>query len=146
MSCEALFLEQLHHLGYRLTPQREMVLLILHEIGHPAAAEEIHALVAKKSSSVELSTVYRTLDLLNSMSLVSVIDKGDKQRFYELVENFAPHLHLACRSCGKIISVELDAIQSFLDSIQARFDFTADLGSITLQGLCEDCKAVALSR
>jgi len=142
MSCEAFFLEQLHQLGYRLTPQREMVLVVLHEIGHPAAAEEIFTRVAEKSSSIELSTVYRTLDLLHSMNLVTIIDKGEKLRFYELEGNFAPHMHLVCRSCGKITSVEMAYLQSFLDHLRESLHFNPDLGNIVLQGVCKECKGV----
>jgi Fur family ferric uptake transcriptional regulator len=96
MSCEALFLKELHQRGFRLTPQREMVLLVLHRIGHPASAEEIFARVGEKSASVEISTIYRTLDLLSSLNLVSVIDTGDKQRLYELIGAHTP----AARSAG----------------------------------------------
>ena len=144
MSCEELFLKQLHQRGFRLTPQRELILVVLHQIGHPASAEEIYKLVAEKTGSVELSTVYRTLDLLNSMNMVTLIDLGEK-RLFELTGIPAPHLHLVCRSCGNITGLELDLIQPLLDHLQEKIHFTPDLGSITITGLCEDCKKAELS-
>ena len=139
MSCESLFTEQLHQRRFRLTPQREMVLVELHQLGRPATAEEIYARVAQKSASVELSTVYRTLDLLNSMNLVTMIDCGDKQRQYELVGNIAPHIHLVCKNCGEIAGVDLGLLQPFLSHLKENAHFLADLGNFTISGLCEAC-------
>ena len=76
MSCEQEFFKQLHQRGFRLTPQRELVLKVLHEIDRAASADEIYTQVSARNSAVELSTVYRTLDLLTSFNLVTVIDAG----------------------------------------------------------------------
>lgn len=142
MSCEALFLAQLRKRGFRLTPQREMVLVVLHHIGHPAGAEEIFARVAEKSASVERSTIYRTLDLLVSMQLVTVIDIGEKQqRLFELVENGTPHLHLVCRACGKISGVDLERLRPLMDQLLESEGFHADWNNLTLPGLCQACAA-----
>ena len=139
MSCEQIFQKQLHRQGLRLTPQREKVLSVLHGIGRAASAEELFGLVAQRDASVDRSTVYRTLDLLCEMSLVAVIDSGEKQRLYELSGAEAPHLHLVCRACGKITGVELERLHPLLDDLKAGYHFIADLGSLTLQGLCDSC-------
>lgn len=144
MSCETFFLNQLRKQGFRLTPQREMILSALHQIGHPAPVEELYALVAEKSVSLELSTIYRTLDLLSSMNLVAVIDIGDKQRLYELVGTRVPHNHLVCRECRKIIEVEVDLFQPLLDHLEDQAHFHADVGNLTVLGLCEECKQAEL--
>ncbi|MBP1692328.1 MAG: putative Fur-family transcriptional regulator [Chloroflexi bacterium] len=144
MSCESTFLNQLRQLGFRLTPQREMVLLALHQIGHPAPAEVLFGMVAERSSSVEPSTIYRTLDLLVSMKLVNVIDTGEKQRYYELVGTELPHIHLACRVCGKISGIEIELFQPILDAIVKQNDFQADLSNLTILGLCGECKQIGL--
>ena len=145
MSCEELFLKQLRQHGYRLTPQRELVLLVLHQIGHPAPAEEIFELVSSQNPSIELSTIYRTLDLLSSMNLVSIIDSGDKQRLFVLVGNQTPHLHLVCRACGKIIGFESELLLPLLDSIKAGVHFTTEISSLTIPGYCADCAPQALA-
>lgn len=141
MSCNDYFLKQLRLQGLRLTPQRKLVLLLMHEVGHPATAEEIYNLVITRTNDIELSTVYRTLDLLNSMSLVTIINKGDKQRFYELVVGGLPHLHLACKQCGKITGIDLDQIHPLQQQLFVENHFQLDLSNITLAGLCENCQA-----
>jgi len=144
LSCETIFLNQLRKCGFRLTPQREMILSALHQIRHPAPAEELLALVAERSASVELSTIYRTLDLLNSMNLVTVIDKGDKQRLYELVGTKAPHMHLVCQECGKIIPIQIDLFQPLLSRLEDQAHFQVDLSKLTISGICEECKQAEL--
>jgi Fur family transcriptional regulator, ferric uptake regulator len=139
MSCEQLFQKQLRRHGLRLTPQREKVLSVLHDMGRAASAEEIFALVAQKDASVDRSTVYRTLDLLSEMNLAAVIDSGEKLRRYELSGIEAPHMHLVCRSCGQITGVELERLQPLLDELKTNFHFNIDLSSLTLQGLCDTC-------
>jgi Fur family transcriptional regulator, ferric uptake regulator len=147
MSCEALFLEQLRRRGFRLTPQRELVLQGLHQIGHPAPAEELFAWVLEHSSGpqkapgLELSTVYRTLELLHSMNIVNIIDRGDKQRLFELAGHSAPHLHLACRVCGKITAVELTYLHPLFDHLHQDLQFQTDLSSLTLVGVCQNCQS-----
>lgn len=138
MSCGDDFIRQLRLNGLRLTPQRKQVLLHMHDVGHPASAEEIHK--GLSDLEIELSTVYRTLDLLSGMNLVTIIDKGDKQRLYELVVGGAPHLHLVCRKCGEISSVDVDSVRPLLDGLSAQTHFQLEANNLTLAGICESCR------
>jgi Fur family transcriptional regulator, ferric uptake regulator len=139
MSCEQEFFKQLHQRGFRLTPQRELVLKVLHQVDRPASVDELYACVAGTDPRVELSTVYRTLDLLTGMNLVTVIDSGDKQRRFELVERSAPHLHLVCRECGKITGIELAQLSALAEQIRAVAHFHTDFSNLTISGVCEKC-------
>ena len=143
MSCEDLFLKRLRQRGFRLTPQREMVLSVLHQVGRPATAEEIFERVAQKSASVELSTVYRALDLMVEMHIVRLIEPDDKQRLFELQGAESDHLHLVCRGCGKIIGVALEEVQPLVSALAASTQFSVDLNNLTIPGLCADCARVA---
>jgi Fur family ferric uptake transcriptional regulator len=69
MACEEVFLQKLRERGFRLTPQREMVLSAMHEIEGLATADQIYGRVQEQSSAVDISTVYRTLDLLQEFAL-----------------------------------------------------------------------------
>ena len=82
MCCEERFLQQLRERGFRLTPQREMVLHVLHDAEEHASAEELYARVSVLSSAVDISTVYRTLELLEEFHLVASFDLGDGERRY----------------------------------------------------------------
>ena len=70
MSCEQIFLEELKKKGYRFTPQREIVLEIMHHLDQPATAEEIFGDV-----TVNLSR--EQIDALAQPSLVGAVRVPD---------------------------------------------------------------------
>jgi Fur family ferric uptake transcriptional regulator len=139
MSCEEVFFKQLRERGFRLTPQREMVLSVLHEIEGFATADEIYERVRGLSSSVDISTVYRTLELLQDFHLVAAVDPPDGQRCYELVGLHGQHFHLVCRSCGGIIGVQPQAIAAFAQEVKDGYGFEIDLEHLSIPGLCQEC-------
>ncbi len=139
MSCEETFFRRLRERGFRLTPQREMVLSVLHEIEDFATADEIYSRVSELSSSVDISTVYRTLELLQDFHMVASVDPGDGQRRYELLGLHGHHFHLVCRACGKIIGVEPEAIEAFATQIEDQHGFELDVEHLSVPGLCETC-------
>ena len=141
MCCENVFLKQLHDRGFRITPQREMVLAVMHHMDGHSTVEEIFARVHALSSSVDLSTVYRTLELFQEFRLVASIDLGDGQRRYELLTVHGPHHHLHCHSCGKVARVEHEQVQPLVDSLARACGFQAELDHLIIPGLCRECRA-----
>ncbi|HOU15180.1 MAG TPA: Fur family transcriptional regulator [Anaerolineae bacterium] len=144
MSCKELLLQHLHERGLRLTPQRELVLNVLHQLEAPSTAEEIYARVHAISASVDISTVYRTLDLFQELHLVAAFDPGDGLRRYEHLGVEAPHHHLVCRSCGKVSDVALETLQPLIAQLTATSGFLADAVGLTIPGLCAACCAKGL--
>lgn len=141
MCCEEMFLERLRAAGLRLTPQREMVLQVLHDVGSHATADEIYARVAERSAAVDLSTVYRTLELLQQFHLLAVIDLGDGQRRYELLGLHGPHHHLHCHACGRLERIEDAELQPLRDGLASGRGFAAELQHLIIPGLCATCRA-----
>ena len=139
MACEELFLKQLRERGLRLTPQREMVLSVMHQVEGVATAEEIFGRVQEISPAVDISTVYRTLDLLQELNLATCVDPGDGQRRYELLGVHGPHLHLVCQSCGEVMGANLDLAVSLAQQLRECYGFGADLEHLTVPGLCRAC-------
>ena len=111
MCCEDKLLRHLHECGFRLTPQREMVLKVLHDVKENATIDEIYARVSALCTAVDLSTVYRTLDLLEGFALVSSFKLGDGQRHYELLSLHRAHFHLLCRNCGNLVAIDVRELQ-----------------------------------
>jgi Fur family ferric uptake transcriptional regulator len=141
MACEELFRERLRESGFRLTPQREIVLNVLHRLDGTVTAEEIYEQVRVLSSAIDISTVYRTLDLLKGLELVACIGPGNDQHRYELLGTHGPHLHLACRSCDRIVGVDLAEVEPLIAQLRGQYGFEADLGDVTIPGLCRDCRS-----
>jgi Fur family ferric uptake transcriptional regulator len=143
MSCEELLLEHLRARGLRLTPQRELVLAALHKLDAPETVEEIHARVHAVSASVDISTVYRTLELFQEFQLVSSFDPGDGKRRYEHLGVEAPHHHLVCRACGRMIPIAQADLHPLAEHLAEAYGFIADDGDLTISGLCAACSAAA---
>ena len=140
MSCEETFIRQLRARGFRLTPQREMVLKVLHQIEGYATADEIYQRVHEITSSVDISTVYRTLELLQEFDLVISMELDDGHRRYVLLGVHGAHSHLQCRCCGKLIGVSAEEIEPFVEQMRATHGFEVDIGHLMIPGVCQACQ------
>lgn len=143
MSCEDVFYEKLSEKGFRMTVQREVVLSVLHRLPRASSAEEIFSQVQKVSSAVDISTVYRTLELLQNFGLVISSDIGEGHRVYKLVSIEEPHIHLVCKGCGKVIGVETDPADAMAAYLADQHDFQMDLQNFHVPGMCRDCQRKA---
>ena len=124
--------------GYRLTPQRELVLRAVERLGH-ATPDEVCAAVREESQAVNISTVYRTLELLEELGLVRHAHITDRAPTYHSTST-PDHVHLVCRSCGKIIEVTPDVVAPMCDLLSQRYGFRTDVGHLTVFGTCGDCE------
>lgn len=145
MSCEKIFFDRLREQGFRLTPQREMVLSVMHKLEELATAEEVLEKVHQQSTAVDISTIYRTLDLLQRFDLVTSVDPGDGHRLFKLVGIEGPHLHLICGQCGKVIGVELNPARPLAADLLDHYGFEMDIEHLSLPGLCRDCVQISES-
>ena len=123
--------------GYRLTPQRELVLRAVERLGH-ATPDEVLAAVREQSQAVNVSTVYRTLELLEELGLVRHAHITDRAPTYHSTAT-PDHVHLVCRGCDQITEVDAGLIQPMTSMLQGRYGFTTDVGHLTIFGTCADC-------
>ncbi len=139
MSCEQSFFKSLRNKGLRLTPQRKSVLSALHELDRLAAAEEIFQYVRKDSPSMDISTVYRTLELFKEFRVVTCVQGSDGQYRYELTHHSTPHVHMVCRSCGRVFEVAVDSLEPFISCARHHHGFEVDVTTLSVGGLCREC-------
>lgn len=125
--------------GYRLTPQRVMILSAIEDSDHHISAEEIHAQVAAKYPQVNISTVYRTLELLKRLGLIYEINLGEGRIRYHS-EGKGHHHHLVCQKCGAVIDIDESTLARLKDVLLHRYNFSAQLRHVAIFGLCENCR------
>ncbi len=131
--------ERLRARGYRLTPQRQLVLDAVSTLGH-ATPEDAHAWVTERASGVSISTIYRTLELLEDLGLVKHAHLTHGAPTYHAAA--APeHVHLVCRGCGEITEVEPDTVAPLVDLLRRERAFVADVGHLTVFGECARCSS-----
>lgn len=131
-------ISQLNERGYRLTPQRMMVLSAIESSDNHISAEEIYAQVVAKYPHVNISTVYRTLELLKRLGLVTETDLGGGRVRYHPAEK-GRHHHLVCQECGRIIDLDESVLSSLKNRLLREYKFSADLRHLAIFGRCENC-------
>ena len=135
MSC----IETLRERGYRLTPQRLMIFSAIHSSDHHISAEEVHAQIRDEYPQVNISTVYRTLELLKELKLVTETDLGGIFRYHSAEKG--QHHHLACRKCGQVFELDNAALLTLEDTLLRNYKFKADLSHLAIFGRCRECQS-----
>ncbi len=124
--------------GYRLTPQRELILGAVDRLGH-ATPDEVLAEVRTASSAINISTVYRTLEVLEELGLVRHTHLSDRApTYHSTVEH--EHVHVVCRQCHRVRSFDPDLVRPLVEALAAD-GFTVDVGHLAIFGRCTSCEA-----
>lgn len=129
---------RLHDLGYRLTPQRMMIVAAIESSDDHISAEEIYTQVKAKYPHMNPSTIYRTLELLERLGLVTETDLGEGRVRYHSADK-GHHHHLVCQRCGKIIDLDETLLSPLKEALRKRHDFKADLRHLAIFGYCAQC-------
>jgi len=138
---ESTWQERLRQSGHRLTPQRELVLAAVETLHH-ATPDEVYAEVRRHSESINLSTVYRTLELLDDLGLIHHAHLSDRAPTYHSAGGHE-HVHMVCRRCHKVISLDRADAEAALGALADAHAFVPDYGHLTIFGTCRDCSSSA---
>ncbi|MFI1400114.1 Fur family transcriptional regulator [Streptomyces sp. NPDC020681] len=129
----------LRNRGYRLTPQRQLVLEAVDTLEH-ATPDDILSEVRRTASGVNISTVYRTLELLEELGLVSHAHLGHGAPTYHLADRHH-HIHLVCRDCTNVIEADVEIAADFTRKLRETFGFETDMKHFAIFGRCKKCTA-----
>jgi Fur family ferric uptake transcriptional regulator len=128
--------ELLRERGLRLTPQRQLVLDAVRDLGH-ATPEQVHARVQGVAAGVNITTIYRTLDLLEGLGLVTHSHLSHGAPTYHAGED--RHVHLVCKGCGGIDEVETDRLGPLAEMLRGEKGFRLDISHVSFVGICAAC-------
>lgn len=123
--------------GYRITPQRQLVLDAVTSLRH-GTPDEICAEVQRSASGVNLSTVYRTLELLEELGMVTHTHLGHGAPTYSVAGD-DDHVHLVCRACGGIEEADSHLVGDAVAALRSERGFRVDIGHFALFGTCRGC-------
>jgi Fur family transcriptional regulator, ferric uptake regulator len=133
--------EVLRSRGLRLTAQRQLVLEAVHELGH-ATPDQVHTKVSEVAAGVNITTVYRTLELLEELGLVTHAHLSHgAPTFHAVVEE--QHVHLVCRKCQAIEEVPSEMLDQLAEMLGKERGFDLDVGHVALFGECAGCAAAS---
>lgn len=136
----ATLIQQLRQRGYRITPQREMIIEALAHSGDHITAEKVFEAVKQRSSAVNIATIYRTLDTLVAEGVICRTNLPTGQTVY-VSQTHGEHLHLTCRICGEVLRVEQTVIMPLIQRLEEQYHFRADFQHLSITGVCKKCQA-----
>lgn len=125
--------------GFRLTPQRRMILDVIHEADGHLTADQIIDYVQSRVSGVNKSTIYRTLELLESLGCVYRSRHGDHFIYHH--SEGGHHHHVVCSACGKSVDLDDDLFVPVENTVEARTGFRVGFMHVVMRGLCAECAA-----
>ena len=134
MSC----LNILKQKGMRLTPQRRLIVDLIHNNTDHLTAEDIIKLVRSRMPGLNKSTVYRTLELLERSGCVYKSELDDRVIYHHAEEGH--HHHLVCEDCGRTVECDEDIAAPLEKSLQKRYGFQVHLQHLVMTGLCQACR------
>ena len=115
--------------------QREAILKVLKSTKSHPNANEIYMKVREEIPNISLGTVYRNLA---ELSVNGDILKLSVDGFERFDGDISPHIHLQCRSCGKITDVPIE--KGIFKTEEEQFGFSSESYALVVSGLCKDCK------
>jgi Fur family ferric uptake transcriptional regulator len=133
--------EALHRQGLRMTPQRRAIVAeIMATEGHISPMTIARA-VRERIPGVNPSTVYRTLDLLENLGIISHAHLESGAEYHRRSES--DHVHLICSRCGSDDSLSNEEANGLKRLIARHHGFSPDLTHFAISGLCSDCQLIA---
>ncbi len=130
--------EELKSHGIRVTPQRAIILDAIESISGHFTAEDVYAAVQTVSAYINIATVYRTLELLRELEMITDSDMGTSAIHYAL-RTHGPHHHAICRTCGRSFEFPHALLATTIDRLNDEFDFVADAHHVVIFGWCTGC-------
>jgi Fur family ferric uptake transcriptional regulator len=142
MNFEETLKTALHEKGLRLTPQRQVVLEVMLNLGgQHYTADQVYEIVKAKSDDISLATIYRTLELFVEMNILRKFDSGDGIGRYEIDPQNSEHYHhhLICLQCGKITEFKDDLLDDLEEVIAQKAGFRIADHCLRFFGYCQEC-------
>jgi Fe2+ or Zn2+ uptake regulation protein len=142
VSCADRLTRDLRAAGYRVTPQR---LIILESVAHAhnhTSAQQVFRQARRRLPGLNPATVYRTLQTLHTAGIVDLYANGGEALRFSLRDPEHPHAHMVCRSCGRQLELDPDLLGTFARGVKRQTGFEIDTHHLTLGGACPRCAAV----
>jgi Fe2+ or Zn2+ uptake regulation protein len=124
--------------GGRRTAPRQAIAEALVDGPSHITAEDIAAAVQGRFPSVNLSTVYRTLETLEDAGVVDHVHLGHGRAIYHLADD--DHQHLVCERCEGVEELPVAKLRPLLRTLERDFGFEVDRRHFAIVGLCRGCR------
>jgi len=121
----------------RNTIQRQIIVDTLNKFTSHPSVDMLYLEICKTHPSISKATVYRNLRQLSSEGAIQQLAVSDDVARYDGCTDI--HYHFACKSCDKIMDLEMDSIPAIDSLVQEKYGITVDGHEILFSGTCEEC-------
>lgn len=125
--------------GYRITKPRQAVIEVITRSRRSLSPEDVLARARKIDPEVGLATVYRTLDMLQSLGQLQRVRIGSKGYAVACAEPEL-HVHLVCEKCRGVTEMDADLHLKLLAKRLKAAGFTRTSNAIEIVGVCAKCR------
>ena len=134
--------------GHRTTIPRNAVIELLDRSTKHPSAEEIYLAVHRTYPAIGLTTVYRTLELIEQMGIIRKLVFGDGWSRYEISDgpHWRYHHHLFCMKCGKVmdytdfVTEQQRLLKKIGEVLSKKYKFRISRHQLHFYGLCQKCR------
>jgi len=124
--------------GLRMTPQRQLILDAVAALRGHISADQVYQQVIRQFPDVNVTTVYRTLEVLEELGLMRHTHFHDGVAQYQRTDE-APHHHLVCTVCDGDTELDLEILEPLAEELLQRYGFKSDLAHTAIVGVCRAC-------
>lgn len=136
----ALFVQYLQAQDLNVTSTRKRIAEEIFKLNEHFDATTLWSKL-REDTSISMSTIYRTLDLLLDAGLLKEVDFGESHTKYEhTLDEENEHVHLICLNCGTVKEVSASKINSIIIEEVQETDFEYEFSKIQVFGYCNNCK------
>lgn len=132
--------------AWRVTRQREAIVRILQDTPDFVSARELCSAAQSAGVPVGLTTVYRTLSMLERAGHVDVVRDKNGERLYRSRPADGHRHYLVCRDCGVSQAVDAEPVEAWAAGLPSATGFTRIEHTVELTGVCDDCGCGAAER
>ena len=136
--------EILDNARQRATKQRALLLDVIRENDGHLDADELYQKARRYHRTINLSTVYRNLQLFKKLGLIEERHFTEDHHHYEAKQG-ADHQHLRCNSCGKIVEFACPLSTKFKDRVAQEYSFIITGVEVSMTGVCLECRQKELA-
>jgi Fur family ferric uptake transcriptional regulator len=124
--------------GGRRTAARQAIVEAIVGSGSHVTAEDVAKRVQRRFPSVNISTVYRTLETWEEMGVLDHVHLGHGRAVYHLTDE--DHQHLVCERCERVVELPASKLKPFLRTVERDYRFEIDRRHFAIVGLCDRCR------
>jgi Fur family ferric uptake transcriptional regulator len=125
----------------RLSRPRFLVYQELSNVSEPLSPQALYQSLYKKKRRIGLTSIYRSLDLFESIGIAFGIVNGSSVK-YKLCESEAHHHHIVCKGCGHVVELNFCDVSRWSQRVTESTGYEVTDHQLNFYGFCKACKTL----